>query len=114
MFGAPAAAALLTARRTDRASAGVEAALCSATFAALVSALLGLGAVALFPGQIPHLAGQIMMPGTSAAARQAEDAIAASDRYEVLLAFGSLLAANLWAVARPPGRAQMARAARSS
>ena len=83
----------------------VATALCAGMFAALVAALAGLAAVAFFPGQIPHLAGEIMMPGTSASARAAEDAIAASDRYAGLLVFGALLAASLWAMARPPGRA---------
>lgn len=114
VVGAPAGAALFAGRRMGSVHAGLEAALCSATFAVLVVALFGLGAVALFPGQIPHFAGQIMMPGTSAAARQAEDAIAASDQYEVLLVFGTLLAASLWAVARSPGRPRETRAARSS
>jgi hypothetical protein len=106
-FGAPAAAALVTGRRTRRADQAVTAALCAGTFAALVAALLGLGAIALFPGQIPHLAGEIMMPGTSAAAREAEDAIAASDQYAGLLTLGALLAAIMWAAARPPSRAWM-------
>jgi hypothetical protein len=107
VFGAPAAAALLTRRRTRCADQAVGAALAAGTFAALVVALLGLGAVALFSGQIPHLAGEIMMPGASTSARQAEDAIAASDNYAGLLTFCALLASILWAVARPPSRAWM-------
>lgn len=105
VFGAPVAAALLTGRRTGRADQAVTAALVAATLAALLVALLGLAAIALFPGRIPHLAGELMMPGTSAAAREAENAIAASDQYAGLLAFGALLAALLWVMARPPTRA---------
>ena len=51
----------------------------------------------------------MMMPGASAAARRAEDAIAASDRYEGFFSLGVLLAASLWAVARPPARPQTTR-----
>ena len=107
VFGAPALAACLAYRRTRCGDQAVATALCAGMFAALVAALAGLAAVAFFPGQIPHLAGEIMMPGTSASARAAEDAIAASDRYAGLLVFGALLAASLWAMARPPGRAWM-------
>ena len=114
VFGAPLGAAWAVGGRARSAARGVEAVLCSATFAAFAVALLGLGAIALFPGQIPHLAGQMMMPGASAAARRAEDAIAASDRYEGFFSLGVLLAASLWAVARPPARPQTTRAARSS
>lgn len=107
VFGAPALAALLTHRRTRCGDQAVAAALCAGMFAALVAALAGLGTVALLPGQIPHLPGEMMLPGTSASARAAEDAIAASDDYAGLLLFGTLLTASLWAMARPPSRAWM-------
>jgi hypothetical protein len=106
VFGAPAAAALLTGRRTRRTDQAVMAALCAGTFAALLVALLGLGAIALFPGRVPDIAGSMMAPGTSSAARHAEDVIEASDPYAGLLVFGALLAALLWAAARPPTRAE--------
>ena len=113
-LGAPVAAALHVARRTRCAYQAIEAALCSAAFAALVVALLGKGAIAFFPGEIPHFAGQMMLPGTSAAARQAEDAIAASDRYEGFFSFGVLLTAGLWVAARPSIRVRMTRTSPSS
>ena len=106
VFGAPALAACLTYRRTRCGDQAVATALCAGMFAALVAALTGLAAVAFFPGQIPH-PGELMIPGTSASARAAEDAIAASDRYAGLVLFGALLATVLWGMARPPGRAWM-------
>jgi hypothetical protein len=100
-FGAPAAAALITARRTRRADQGVMAALYAGSLAALLIALLGLSAIVLFPDRVPDLVGPVMVPGTSAAARHAANATEASDPYAGLLLLSSLLAATLWAMARP-------------
>ena len=102
VFGAPAVAALVAGARTLRADQAVMAALCAGTVAALSVALLGLNAIALFPERVPDAAGRLMLPGTSAAARHAEDVIAASDPYAGLLIFGALLAAILLGMARPP------------
>jgi hypothetical protein len=101
VFAAPAAAALLAGTRTLQTDQGIMAAACAGTFAALVFGLLGLGAIALFPHSVPDVS-SVMPPGTSAAARQAENAIAASDPYWGFLAFGALLATLLWVLARPP------------
>jgi hypothetical protein len=46
-----------------------------------------------------------MPAGTTAAQRQLENSIEASDPYFGLLLFGGLLAAVLWVMARPPTRA---------
>jgi hypothetical protein len=102
VFGAPAAAALVVAGRTRRGDQPVMAALCAGAVAALSAALLGLNAIALFPDSVPKVAGRMMLPGTSAAARHAEDVIVASDPYAGLLVFGALLAAILLGMARPP------------
>ncbi len=106
VFAAPAAAALVTGRRTRRAEQGVMATACAGVVAALTVALLGLAAIAIFPGSVPDIVGPVMAPGTGDAARRAENAIEASDPYWGFLLFGILLAAILWAMARPPTRAE--------
>jgi hypothetical protein len=100
-FGAPAAAAAVTARRTGRGDQAAMAAFCTGALAALLVAFLGVSAIALFPSRIPDLVGPVMIPGTSAAARRAADATEAADPYAGVLLFGGLLAAILWAMARP-------------
>ena len=102
VFAAPAAAALLAGSRTLQTDQGIMAAAFAGTFAALVFGLLGLGAIMLFPHSVPDVAGSVMPRGTSDAARQAENAIAASDPYWGFLVFGALLATLLWLLARPP------------
>ncbi|WP_322759896.1 hypothetical protein [Frankia sp. Cr2] len=104
IIGAPAAAAVWTTGRTGRGDQGIMAALCAGAFAALLVALLGLSAIALFPDRIPDIVGPVMVPGTSAAQRQAADATEAADPYIGLLLFGALLAVILWVMARPPSR----------
>jgi hypothetical protein len=107
VFAALAAAALLAGARTLRTDQGVLAAVCAGTFASLVVALLGFGAIVLVPGSVPDIVGSVMTPGTTAAARHAADAREASDPYWGFLVFGSMLATALWAVARPPARADL-------
>jgi hypothetical protein len=107
VFAAPATAALMTAHRTRSSEQSVMAVACAGTFAALTVGLLGLGAIALFPHSVPDIVGPVMAPGTSAAARQAEDAREASDPYWGYLVFGTLLALLLWAIARPPRTADL-------
>ncbi len=106
-FGAPAVAALWTHRRTRRAEQAVMAALCVVVVAILLVSLLGLGAIALFPGRIPDIVGPVMTPGTTDSARQAANATEASDPYAGLLLLGGLLAGILWVMSRPPHRALM-------
>jgi hypothetical protein len=106
LFAAPAAAALLAGHRTLRAEQAVMAATGTGAFGSVVFALLGFGGIALFPHSVPDASGP-MLPGTSAAARHAESVIAASDTYWGFLAFGTLLAALLWAMARPPAKADL-------
>ena len=55
---------------------------------------------------MPDIVGPVMVPGTSDAARRAANATEASDPYWGFLLFGSLLAAVMWAVARPPTRSE--------
>jgi hypothetical protein len=107
LFAAPAGAALVTAERTRSSEQSVMAVACAGAFAALTVALLGLGAIALFPHSVPDIAGPMMQPGTSAAARQAENATEASDPYWGYLVFGALVALLLWALARPPRTADL-------
>jgi hypothetical protein len=104
-FAAPAAAALVTQRRTSRSDQAVMAALGAAALAALLIALAGLSAIVFFPGSVPDIVGPVMIPSATAAQRQLENSIEASDPYWGLLVFGALLAAVLWAMARPPIRA---------
>ena len=108
VFAAPCTAALVTAARTRRTDRAVLAALCGAAFAALVAAVLGLAAIALFPGSVPDIVGPVMVPGTSAAARQAANATEASDPYYGLLVVGAMLLAMVCVMARPPRRADVA------
>ena len=103
-FAAPAAAALLTGMRTRRSDQAVMAAVTSATFAALLVALAGLSAIVLLPGSVPDIVGPVMLPEATAAQRQLENSIEASDPYFGLLLLGALLAGVLWAMARPPAR----------
>ncbi len=107
VFAAPAAAALGTAQRTRSSEQSVMAVACAGAFAALTVALLGFGAIALFPHSVPDIVGPVMVPGTSAAARQAANATEASDPYWGYLVFGCLLALLLWALARPPRTADV-------
>jgi hypothetical protein len=107
VFAAPATAALITADRTRSSEQSVMAVACAGTFAALTVGLLGLAAIAFFPHSVPDIVGPVMAPGTSAAARQAENAREASDPYWGYLVFGALLALLLWAVARPPRKADL-------
>jgi hypothetical protein len=104
-FAAPAAAALVTGLRTRGSDQAVMAALCAAAFGALVIALGGLSAIIFLPDKVPDIVGPVMVPGATAAQRQLENTIEASDPYFGLLVFGALLAAVLWAMARPPARA---------
>ena len=83
------------------------AALCGVVVATLLVSLLGLGAIALFPGRIPDIVGPVMTPGTTDSARQAANATEASDPYAGLLLLGGLLAGILWVMSRPPHRALM-------
>jgi hypothetical protein len=106
VIAAPAAAALIAGHRTRRAEQAVMATVCAGAVAALTVALLGFAAIALFPGSVPAIVGPVMVPGATDAARQAENAIEASDPYWGFLVFGILLSAILWAVARPPTRAE--------
>ena len=55
--------------------------------------------------RVPDIVGPVMVPGATAAQRQLENSIEASDPYFGLLVFGALLTAMLWAMARPPARA---------
>ena len=105
VFGAPAAAALLTARRTREAEQAVMAALCAGACAAQLIALAGLSAIVLLPDRVPDIVGPVMPAGMTAAQRQIENSIEASDPYFGLLVFGALLASVLWVMARPPRRA---------
>jgi hypothetical protein len=107
VFAVPAAAALVTASRTRSSDQSVMAVACAGTFAALTVALLGFGSIALFPHSVPDIVGPVMAPGTSAAARQAANAREASDPYWGYYVFGTLLALLLWAVARPPSKADL-------
>jgi hypothetical protein len=102
---APAAAVLLIGRHTRRADQAMMAALCAGTVATLLVALLGLSAIVLFPHSVPDIVGPVMPAGSSAAAKQAENVIEASDPYFGWLLLSALLAALLWAMARPPVRA---------
>jgi hypothetical protein len=95
---------VLTARRTREAEQAVMAALCAGACAALLIALAGLSAIVVLPDRVPDIVGPVMPAGTSAAQRQLENSIGASDQYFGLLAFGALLAAVLWVMARPPRR----------
>ncbi len=104
-FAAPAAAALVTGRRTRSSDQAVMAALCAAAVGALMIALAGLSAIIFLPDKVPDIVGPVMLPGATAAQRQLENSIEASDPYFGLLVFGALLAAVLWAMARPPVRA---------
>jgi hypothetical protein len=105
VFGAPAAAAVLTGRRTREAEQAVMAALCTGACAALLIALAGLSAIVFLPDRVPDIVGPVMPAGTTAAQRQLENSIGASDQYFGLLVFGALLASVLWIMARPPRRA---------
>jgi hypothetical protein len=105
VFGAPAGAALLTGRRTQSAEQAVMAALCAGASAALLMAWLGLSAIVFLPGSVPDIVGPVMPAGSTAAQRQLENSIEASDPYFGLLVFGASLAAVLWVMARPPARA---------
>ncbi|HEY3615140.1 MAG TPA: hypothetical protein VGK92_15625, partial [Gaiellales bacterium] len=107
VFAAPALSALITAARTRSSDQTVMAAASAGTLAALTVALLGLGSIVLFPHSVPDIVGPVMSPGTSAAARQAANATEASDPYAGFLVFGGLLALLLWALARPPGKADL-------
>ena len=107
VFAAPAAAALLTGSRTRSSDQSVLAVACAGAIAAPTIALLGFASIALFPHSIPNIVGPVMPPGTTATARQAENAIEASDPYWGFLAFGALLALLFWAVARPPSKADV-------
>jgi hypothetical protein len=107
VFAAPAVAALVTGSRTRSSDQSVMAVACAGAIAALTVALLGFASIALFPRSIPNIVGPVMSPGTTAAARQAENAIEASDPYWGFLAFGALLAVLFWAVARPPSKADV-------
>ena len=104
-FAAPAAAALVTGVRIRRSDQAVMAALCAAASGALLIALAGLSAIVFLPDRVPDIVGPVMLPGATAAQRQLENSIEASDPYFGLLVFGALLAAVLWAMARPPVRA---------
>jgi hypothetical protein len=81
------------------------AALCAAASAASLVALLGLSAIVFLPERVPDIVGPVMPAGATAAQRQLENSIEASDPYFGLLLFGALLAAVLWVMARPPSRA---------
>jgi hypothetical protein len=105
VFGAPAAAAVLTGRRTRHADQAVMAALSASVFAIVLVALLGLSAIALFPDRIPDIVGPVMTPHASEAARQAANATEAADPYLGLMLLGALLAAVLCAMSRPLNRA---------
>jgi hypothetical protein len=94
VFGAPLAAALLTAREHGR-DQGVLAALLAGTVGAVVVALLGLAAIVLFPSHVPDIVGPVMPASATAAQRQAENAIEASDPYAGMLLLGALFAAVL-------------------
>ena len=78
---------------------------CAAAVGALLIALAGLSAIIFLPDNVPDIVGPVMLPGATAAQRQLENSIEASDPYFGLLVFGALLAAVLWAMARPPVRA---------
>jgi len=104
-FAAPAVAALVTGWRARRSDQAVMAALCAAALGALLIALAGLSAIVFLPERVPDIVGPVMIPGATAAQRQLENSIEASDPYFGLLVFGALLAALLWAMARPPARA---------
>ena len=107
VFAAPVTAALVAGLRGGGREQGVMAALCAGTFAALTFAVLGFAAIGLFPGSVPDIVGSVMLPGTGEAARRAADAQEASDPYWGYLLFSALLSAILWAVARPPRRADL-------
>ena len=104
-FAAPAAAALVTGLRTRSSDQSVMAALSAAASGALLIALAGLSAIIFLPDRVPDIVGPVMLPGATAAQRQLENSIEASDPYFGLLVFGALLAAVLWTMARPPARA---------
>jgi FtsH-binding integral membrane protein len=57
------------------------------------------------PDRVPDIVGPVMPADTTAAQRQLENSIGASDQYFGLLVFGALLASVLWVMARPPRRA---------
>ena len=99
-FAAPAVAALVTRARLGGDDQQARAALCAATVAALVVALLGFAAVVLFPRSLDAVRA-IMPPGTSHAHLQAEQDIGASDTYAGVLMLGTMLAAVLWVALRP-------------
>ena len=81
------------------------AAACAGTFAALDRrGCSGFAAIGLFPHSVPDIVGPVMVPGTSAAARQAEDAREASDPYWGYLLFSALLLGD--AVGRRAAAAQ--------
>ena len=105
VFGAPATVALLTGRRARSAEQAVMAALCAGATAAMLAALLGFSAIVFLPGRVPDIVGPVMPSGATAAQRQLENTIEASDPYFGLLVFGASLAAVLWVMARPPRRA---------
>ena len=81
------------------------AALCAGACAAQLIALAGLSAIVLLPDRVPNIVGPVMPAGMTAAQRQIENSIEASDPYFGLLVFGALLASVLWVMARPPRRA---------
>jgi hypothetical protein len=105
VFGAPAVAALVSGRRARSAEQAVMAALCAAASAAWLVALLGLSTIVFLPERVPDIVGPAMPAGATAAQRQLENSIEASDPYFGLLLLGALLAAVLWVMARPPSRA---------
>ena len=105
-FAAPAAAALVTGTADPQlGSGGHGGAQRGRGRCALLIALAGLSAIIFLPDRVPDIVGPVMLPGATAAQRQLENSIEASDPYFGLLVFGALLAAVLWAMARPPVRA---------
>jgi hypothetical protein len=105
VFGAPAAAALLTGLRTRQADQAVMAVLCAGALATLLVALAGLNAIVLFPDHVPNIVGPVMPAGTPLAVQHVANATEASDPYFGLLAFAGMLLSLLWVMARPPSRA---------
>lgn len=96
VIGIPALAVAHTARRTRRSDQAVMTGLCAGALAGLVVALAGFAAILLLPGRVPDIAGHAMPAGTSAAARQAENALEAGDPYAGVLLAGTLIALVLW------------------
>jgi len=96
------AAALVAGWLTRRADQGVLAALTAGALAPLIAGGLGVAAIVLLPSRLSQTPGQQMVPGSTAADRQAENAIFAIDPYAALIVFGAFVAVVLLVMARPP------------